>query len=293
LSIASQCELLKVNRSSFYYKPVGIAESDMALMKMIDCQYLETPFYGSRKMVAWLKSQKQLVNRKKVQRLMQKMGLQAIYRHPRTSPPGKGNKTYPYLLKGLKITHPNQVWAADITYIPMHKGFLYLVVIMDWYSRYILSWRLSNTMDSDFCVEALKEALQQGRPEIFNTDQGSQFTSQSFVSTLESRGIEVSMDGSGRYMDNLFIERLWRTLKYEEVYLKAYQDTVEARKELSAYIAFYNLERPHQSLKYKTPAEEYYCEPIAVVKERMLISVKHNKHSHYSGRLAGSHFNLE
>jgi putative transposase len=239
-----------------------------------------------------LKTQGQIVNRKKVQRLMQKMGLQAIYRRPRTSPPGKGNKTYPYLLKGLKITRPNQVWAADITYIPMHKGFLYLVVIMDWYSRYILSWRLSNTMDSDFCVEALKEALQQGQPEIFNTDQGSQFTSQEFVGILESRGIKVSMDGSGRYVDNLFIERLWRTLKYEEVYLRAYQDATEARGSLAKYIAFYNLERPHQSLKYKTPAEEYCAEPIAVVKERMLTSVKYHK-TQYQGRIAGPHLNME
>jgi putative transposase len=220
----------------------------MDLMKAIDRQYLATPFYGSRKIVAWLKSQMQIVNRKRVRRLMQLMGLKAIYRRPRTSPPGKGNKFYPYLLKGLKIDRPNQVWAADITYIPMQKGFLYLVVIMDWYSRYVLSWKLSNTLESDFCVEALKEALKKGRPEIFNTDQGSQFTSQEFVSLLESRGVRVSMDGSGRYTDNLFIERLWRTLKYEEVYLKAYQDTIEARSELAKYITFYNAERLHQSL---------------------------------------------
>jgi len=227
----------------------------LALIKAIDRQYLATPFYGSRKIAAYLKKDGQIVNRKRIRRLMRLMGLKAIYRRPRTSTPGKGNKIYSYLLKGLKIDRPNQVWAADITYIPMQKGFLYLVVIMDWYSRYVLAWRLSNTLESDFCVEALKEALKKGRPEIFNTDQGSQFTSQEFVTLLESRGIRVSMDGSGRYADNLFIERLWRTLKYEEVYLKTYQDVVEARSELTKYITFYNAERPHQSLGYKTPAE--------------------------------------
>jgi putative transposase len=262
-------------------------------MKIIDRQYLETPFYGSRKIAAWLKSQGQIVNRKKVQRLMQTMSLQAIYRRPRTSPPGKGNKIYPYLLKGLKINRPNQVWAADITYIPMQKGFMYLVVIMDWYSRYVLAWRLSNTMESDFCVAALKEALQNGCPEIFNTDQGSQFTSDEFVSVLEVNGIKVSMDGSGRYVDNLFIERLWRTLKYEEVYLKAYRDGGEARIEIAKYLRFYNTERPHQSLKYKTPAQEYFANTIEVVKERMLESEKPGRRTIYTARLAGSHLNLE
>jgi putative transposase len=262
-------------------------------MKLIDRQYMETPYYGSRKMVVCLEKERQTVNRKKVRRLMQLMGLQAIYRRPRTSPPGKGNKIYPYLLKGLKIDHPNQVWAADITYIPMQKGFLYLVVIMDWYSRYVLSWRLSNTLESDFCVEALKEALKKARPEIFNTDQGSQFTSREFVTLLESQGIKVSMDGSGRYADNLFIERLWRTIKYEEIYLKAYQDAIEARAELTKYIAFYNAKRPHQALGYKTPAEEYCASSVEVVKERVLISVKHSKHTHYPVRIAGPHLNLE
>jgi putative transposase len=194
-------------------------------------------------------------------------------------------------LKGLKIDHPNQVWAADITYIPRLKGFLYLVVIMDWYSRYV-AWKLSNTLESDFCVEALKEALNKGQPEIFNTDQGSQFTSQEFVTLLESRGIRVSMDGSGRYADNLFIDRLWRTLKYEEVYLKTYQDAIEARAELAKYIAFYNAERPHQSLGYKTPAEEYYAHSVEVVKERVLISVK-PRSTFNTVRIAGPHLNLE
>jgi putative transposase len=285
--------LLSVHRSSLYYKAVGTSENDLSLMKLIDRQYLATPFYGSRKIAAWLKSQGHIVNRKKVRRLMQLMGLKAIYRKPRTSKPGAGRRIYPYLLKGLKVTYPNQVWAADITYIPMQKGFLYLVVIMDWYSRCILAWRLSNTLEGDFCVEALKEALQKGCPKIFNTDQGSQFTAQEFISILDNQGIQISMDSSGSYTDNLFIERLWRTLKYEEVYLKAYQDTKEARAEIAKYIRFYNAERPHQSLGYKTPAQEYYSGPIAVVKERMLLSVKHTDSIYTLGRIAGSHLNLE
>jgi putative transposase len=293
ISVKRQCNLLSVNRSSFYYQPVGISELELTLMKLIDRQYLETPFYGSRKVTEELKREGYAVNRKRIRRLMQIMGLQAIYRRPRTSPPGKGNKIYPYLLKGLKIDRPNQAWAADITYIPMEKGFLYLVAIIDLYSRFILSWRLSNSMETGFCVEALKEALQKGTPEIFNTDQGSQFTSDEFVSILAGKGIRVSMDSVGRYTDNIFVERFWRTLKYEEVYLKAYQDAIEARRELTKYIAFYNLERPHQALRYKTPAEEYYAEPIEVVKEHMLISLQHRQNRYYSGRIAGMHLNLE
>ena len=261
-----------MHRSSVYYQPVDPSEADLRIMQLIDRQYLATPFYGSRKMAVWLASQGQSVNRKRVRRLMRLMGLKTIYRKPRISKPGPGNKIYPYLLKGLKIDRRNQVWAADITYIPMQKGFLYLVVILDWYSRYILAWRLSNTLDNSFCVEALQEALRKGQPEIFNTDQGSQFTSQEFVTILEEQGIQVSMDGSGSYTDNLFIERLWRTLKYEEVYLKSYQDVRESRAEIGRYIRFYNADRPHQALKYKTPAQEYYAEPIAMVKKRMLIS---------------------
>lgn len=282
-----------MNRSSLYYQPLGISESDLGVMKLIDRQYLSTPFYGSRKIAAWLKSQGQNVNRKRVRRLMQIMGLKALYRRPRLSKPGPGNKIYPYLLKGLKINRRNQVWAADITYIPMQKGFLYLVVILDWYSRYILSWRLSNTLDNSFCVEALKEALRKGQPEIFNTDQGSQFTSQEFVTILKKRGIQVSMDGSGRYTDNLFIERLWRTLKYEEVYLKAYQDVREAGTEIARYIRFYNAERPHQSLKYKTPAQEYFAGPFAVIEERMLQSETSRVPVMNSIGIAGLHLNLE
>lgn len=262
-------------------------------MKLIDRQYLETPFYGSRKMTEDLKRKGYPVNRKRIRRLMQIMGLQAIYRRPRTSPPGKGNKIYPYLLKGLKIERPNQAWAADITYIPMEKGFLYLVAIIDLYSRFVLAWRLSNSMDTSFCLEALREALQKGTPEIFNTDQGSQFTSDEFVSILASDGIKVSMDSVGRYADNIFVERFWRTLKYEEVYLKAYQDGKAARTEIGKYIRFYNTGRPHQSLGYKTPAEEYGPQTIAVVKEHMLQSEKPSSRTTYIGRIAGSHLNLE
>ncbi len=257
LSIKRQCRLLDISRSGLYYQPKGISEEDLSLMKLIDRQYLVTPFYGARKIAAWLKSQGQLVNRKRVRRLMRLMGFKAIYRRPRTSKPGPGHKTYPYLLTGLKITRPNQVWAADITYIPMARGFLYLVAIIDWYSRYVLSWRLSNTLDADFCVEALEEALKTGRPEIFNTDQGAQFTSEVFTGLLEQHGVKISMDGKGSYNDNLFIERLWRTVKYEEVYLKAYQDGRDARISLGNYFRFYNTERPHQSHGYRTPAEVY------------------------------------
>jgi putative transposase len=262
-------------------------------MKLIDRQYLETPFYGARKLAAWLKSQGQIVNRKRVRRLMQLMGLQALYRKPRTSKPGSGHKIYPYLLRGMKITRPNQAWAADITYIPMQKGFLYLVVILDWYSRCILAWRLTNSLENDFCLEALQEALKQGKPEIFNTDQGSQFTSGEFIALLESQGIRVSMDGAGSYNDNLFVERFWRTLKYEEVYLKAYADATEAKKEIGRYIRFYNRERPHQALGYKTPAEEYHAEPIAVVKGGMLQSETSRVSIPNSSGIAGFHLNLE
>lgn len=242
-------------------------------MKLIDRQYLTTPFYGARKMVAWLKNQGHKANRKRIRRLMRIMGLKAIYRHPRTSQPAPGHKIYPYLLSGMNITRPNQVWAADITYIPMARGFLYLVAIIDWYSRYVLSWRLSNTLDADFCVEALKEALRKGRPDIFNTDQGAQFTSEAFTGLLEQHGVQISMDGKGRYSDNLFIERLWRTVKYEEVYLRAYQDGKEARAGISDYFRFYNTERPHQSLGYRTPAEAFTSNLVEVIQGGMVESL--------------------
>ena len=226
-------------------------------MKLIDQQYLERPFYGSRRMMAWLRNQGYRVNRKRVRRLMGILGLRTIYRRPRTSQPAPGHQVDPYLLRGVMITQPNQVWSADITYIPMARGFLYLVAIMDWYSRYVLAWRLSNTLESSFCAEALVEALGKGVPEIFNTDQGAQFTSQTFTGLLEQHRVRVSMDGKGGYTDNLFIERLWRRLKYEEVYLKAYAGGKEARAGIGEYFDFYNLERPHQALGYQTPAEVF------------------------------------
>jgi len=262
LSMVRQCQLLDISRSGLYYQPVGISQEDHAIMKMIDRQYLATPFYGARRMAAWLRSQGYVVNRKRVRRLMCIMGIKAIYRRPRTSAPAPGHKVYPYLLSGMEITRPNQVWAADITYIPMARGFLYLVAIMDWYSRYVLSWRLSNTMDADFCVEALEEALQKARPDIFNTDQGAQFTSEAFTGLLNHHGVRISMDGKGSYRDNLFIERLWRAVKYEEVYLKAYQDGRDARTGIGAYFRFYNAERPHQALGYRTPAEVFISTPV-------------------------------
>ena len=257
LSVVSQCKLLGISRSGLYYQPIGISEEDLTLMKLIDGQYLSTPFYGARRMAVWLKKQGYRVNRKRIQRLMRIMGLKAIYRRPRTSKPAPGHKIYPYLLSDIEVTRPNQVWAADITYIPMARGFLYLMAIIDWYSRYVLSWRLSNTLDADFCVDALDEALRKGQPEIFNTDQGAQFTSEVFTRLLEQHGVRISMDGKGRYSDNLFIERLWRTVKYEEVYLKAYQDGRDARISLGNYFRFYNAERPHQALGYRTPAEVF------------------------------------
>ncbi len=242
-------------------------------MKLIDRQYLVTPFYGARKIAAWLKGQNYSVNRKRVRRLMQIMGFKAIYRRPRTSKPAPGHKIYPYLLGGMKITRPNQVWAADITYIPMARGFLYLVAIIDVYSRYVLSWRLSNTLEAGFCVEALEEALRKARPEIFNTDQGSQFTGEAFTGLLDNHGVRISMDGKGSYNDNLFIERLWRTVKYEEVYLKAYQDGKDARGSLGEYFQFYNTERPHQALGYQTPAEMFASTTVEVASEGVLESL--------------------
>ena len=273
LSVVRQCRLLDISRSGVYYQPKGTSEEDLALMRLIDRQYLVTPFYGARKIAVWLKGQGQLVNRKRVRRLMRTMGLKAIYRRPRTSKPAPGHKIYPYLLRGMKITRPNQVWAADITYIPMARGFLYLVAIIDWYSRYVLSWRLSNTLDVGFCVEALEEALRNGKPEIFNTDQGSQFTSEAFTGLLESHGVRISMDGKGSYNDNLFIERLWRTVKYEEVYLKAYQDGKDARGSLGNYFWFYNTERIHQALGYRTPAGVFTSTPVEVTSESVLESL--------------------
>ena len=293
LSVVRQCQLLDISRSGLYYRPVGVSDEDLNLMKLIDHQYMATPFYGARKIAAWLKSESHSVNRKHVRRLMQLMGLRAIYRRPRTSKPTPGNKIYPYLLNGMEITRPNQVWCADITYIPMARGFLYLVVIMDWYSRYVLAWRLSNTLDAAFCVEALEEALRNGRPDVFNTDQGVQFTGKAFTGILEQHGVEISMDGRGSYRDNLFIERLWRTVKYEEVYLKSYRDGKEARTEIGEYFRFYNTERPHQALGYKTPDEEYFSNRVVIIKEAVIESGKQDIHTINLVRMSGHYLNSE
>jgi putative transposase len=270
VSLSRQCALLEISRASVYYRPAPTRAEDLELMGLMDRQYLKTPFYGSRRMKAWLLQEGYpsagsggpLVSRNRVRRLMRLMGLEAIYRRPRTSQPEPGHRVYPYLLKGVEVNRVNQVWATDITYIPMARGFLYLVAIMDWYSRYVLAWKLSNTLDTDFCLAALKEALGKGRPEIFNTDQGSQFTSEAFTGMLLERGIQVSMDGKGRYTDNIFVERLWRSIKYEEVYLKAYQNGSEARTGIGSYLEFYNQQRPHQALDYRTPAEMYLSEQV-------------------------------
>lgn len=257
VSIKRQCELLEIARSVVYHKPSAQPAADLELMLLIDQQYLKTPFYGSRRMTAHLRREGYIVNRKRVRRLMKQMGLTAIYRRPRTSDPAPGHKKYPYLLGGISINRPGQVYAADITYIPMAKGFLYLVVVIDWHSRFILGWRLSNSLDTSFCIEALKDSLAYGIPEIFNTDQGSQFTSEDFTDVLSDSGAKISMDGKGRCMDNIFVERLWRSLKYEEVYLKAYESAEAARRGIADWIHFYNFERPHQGLGYKTPWEVF------------------------------------
>jgi len=267
-----QCRLLGISRSGLYYEPKGIVEKDLTLMKLIDRQYLATPFYGARKMAAWLGIWGERVNRKRVQRLMRLMGLRAVYRRPRTTTPAPEHRRFPYLLKGLSISAPNQVWAADITFLPMARGFLYLVAIMDWYSRYVLSWRLSNTLDVGFCIEALAEALATVKPDIFNSDQGSQFTSDEFTGMLERNGVSISMDGKGSYHDNLFVERLWRTVKYEEVYLKAYLDGREAKAALADYFRFYNNERPHQALGYRTPAAAYNSSRLDNVPLSLILS---------------------
>lgn len=258
LSVVRQCQLLAVARSTLYYQPAPADAEDLALMRLIDEQYLKMPFYGSRRMAACLRRQGHAVNRKRVKRLMRLMGIEALYQKPNTSKKHPENKIYPYLLRDLTIDRVSQVWCADITYIPMAKGFLYLVAVMDWVSRRVLSWRLSNSMDADFCVEALEEALaRHGRPEIFNTDQGSQFTSAAFTGVLQNHAIAISMDGKGRFLDNIFIERLWRSLKYEEVFIKAYATVAEARHGIGGYLAVYNNDRLHQALNYRTPREVF------------------------------------
>ncbi len=258
LSVVRQCKLVALARSTAYYRDMDVSGEDLELMRLIDEAHLQRPFYGSRRIRDWLEDRGHRVNRKRVQRLMRLMGLQALGPKPNTSRPGKGHKIYPYLLGDRVIDRPNQAWASDITYLPMAKGFLYLVAIMDWASRKVLAWRLSNTLDSDFCVEALEEALSvYGRPDIFNTDQGSQFTSSAFTDVLNDAGVAISMDGKGRWVDNVFVERLWRSVKYEEVYLHAYETASEARAGLARYFRFYNTERRHQSLNRLTPEQAY------------------------------------
>jgi putative transposase len=258
ISIRRQCILVGLNRSSLYYPPTQETEENLLLMRLIDQQYTRTPFYGSRRMTHWLGRAGHEVNRKRVQRLMRKMGLEAVYPRPRLSMAGPDHKVYPYLLRGIEVRRSDQVWSTDITYVPMKHGFMYLVAVMDWHSRYVLSWQLSNTMDVTFCLTALEQALEKGGPEIFNTDQGSQFTSQAFTGRLTEAGVAISMDGRGRVLDNIFVERLWRTVKYEDIYIKWYVTVAELESGLADYFWFYNHERPHQALGYQTPAEVYF-----------------------------------
>jgi len=275
ISVRRQCELLGLNRSSFYYQPkkasrplkngasdiispIWETPENLRIMDRIDELYMDHPFYGSRNMRTVLNREGYQVNRKRIQRLMRLMGIQAIYPKPRLSIGGNGHKIYPYLLKGLTIDRPDQVWCADLTYIRLAYGFVYLVAIMDWYSRFVLSWRVSNTMDTEFCLEAFRKALETGKPEIFNSDQGAQFTSDEHTSALKEAGIQISMDGRGRVFDNILIERLWRTLKFQDIYIKDYQTVMELMSGLDAYFQFYNYERPHQSLDNQTPADVYF-----------------------------------
>jgi putative transposase len=259
LPVTRQCELLDLPRSTFYHVPKPVTDDELKLMRLIDRCHLEHPYYGSRRIRDWLEDEGHRVNRKRVQRLMRTMGLAALYPKRNLSLANQAHKVYPYLLRGLVINRPNQVWATDITYIPMARGFVYLVAIMDWYSRRVLSWRVSNTLDTSFCIDALSEAIETyGAPEIFNTDQGSQFTSEEFTGVLKQHDIRISMDGKGRWVDNVFVERLWRSVKYEEVYLRAYDNIRDARVSLGRYFAFYNSKRRHQSLDRRTPDSVYY-----------------------------------
>jgi putative transposase len=258
LSVRAQCELLHLARSGLYYQPEEVSPEELALMRRIDELYLVRPYYGSRRMTVALQQEGQEVNRKRVQRLMRLMGLEGMAPGPHTSRPHPEHPVYPYLLKGVDVVRPDMVWAADITYVPLAYGWAYLVAIIDWYSRAVLAWRLSNTLATDFCVEALQEALRQhGPPSIFNTDQGAQFTASEWTDVLKAHQVRISMDGKGRCMDNIFVERLWRSLKYEEVYLNAYSDVREAWAGVGRWLRFYNLERPHQALGYKPPMHVY------------------------------------
>jgi putative transposase len=259
LSVGKQCKLLSISRSSFYYEPKGESEMNLDLMRLIDKQFLETPFYGVRQMTWHLRNEDHLVNEKRIRRLMRLMGLMPIYQKPNTSKAAKGHKIYPYLLRGLRVDRPNQVWCADITYLPMRRGFLYLVAIMDWQTRKVLAWRISNTLEAEFCVDALNEAIHKfGPPEIMNTDQGNQFTSFAWTDRLRRSGVRISMDGKGRFLDNIFVERLWRSLKYECVYLHAWETGSEAKAGVRKWIDFYNHKRPHSALGGQPPAVIYW-----------------------------------
>ena len=262
LPITRQAKVLEISRSSVYYRPRPVSDADLMLMRKIDELHLDFPFAGSRMLRDMLAQQGFEVGRRHVRTLMRRMAIEAIYRKPNTSRPAPGHRIYPYLLRGVAITRPNQVWSTDITYIPMARGFVYLVAVVDWFSRRVLAWRLSITLDVSFCIEALEEALSKyGKPEIFNTDQGSQFTSEAFTGRLKKEGIEISMDGKGRWCDNVFVERLWRSLKYEHVYLHAYESVTEARSKIGRYFEFYNEQRPHSSLGAQTPDQVYFLRP--------------------------------
>jgi putative transposase len=261
LSLRRQCDLIGLNRSTLYYQPAGESELNLKLMELIDRHYMNWPFLGWPRMTLYLHSLGYEVNVKRVRRLMRKMGIQAIYPKPRTTQTAKGHKIYPYLLRNLDIVRPNQVWSTDITYIPMPKGFMYLTVIMDWFSRYVITWELSNTLESRFCLDALDQALELGRPDIFNSDQGSQFTADEFTSRLKAADIRISMDGRGRYLDNIFVERLWRSVKYEDIYIWRYETVPALVKGLHRYFRYYNQERPHQGLNNRIPAQ-VYSQPV-------------------------------
>ena len=265
LSLTRQAELLGISRGSLYYDPRPVPEAELALMRRIDELHLEFPFAGSRMLKGLLRQENVVVGRQHVATLMKRMGIEALYRKPNTSKPAPGHKIYPYLLRRLPVTRPNQVWAMDITYIPMRRGFVYLVAVVDWFSRKVLAWRLSITLETGPCLEALREAMKKhGKPEIMNTDQGAQFTSIDFIKALKDADIQISMDGKGAWRDNVFVERLWRTIKYEEVYLRAYESVSEARQSLRRYLIFYNARRPHSSLGGRTPDQAYLNQPMPI-----------------------------
>jgi putative transposase len=257
LSVRRQCDLLGLSRSSLYYEPASETAENLRLMRLLDQEYTAHPFLGSRRLTTWLNEQGEEVNRKRVQRLMRLMGLEAIYPKPKLSAARAGQRIYPYLLRDVSIRRPDQVWSTDITYVPLAGGFMYLAAIIDWFSRYVIAWRLSNTLDDSFCLDMLEEALSRGRPEVFNTDQGVQFTAQTWTGRLESAGVAVSMDGKGRCLDNVFVERLWRTVKYEDIYLWRYEGVPGLQRGLGRYFPYYNEARPHQALDYRTPAAVY------------------------------------